>query len=117
MKTTSICSICKDTYDGWGNNAYPVNDGRCCDKCNMKVVVPARIARLALVNIDKINIDKKYKESKLDHLIVCQNCGHIQEMHDWDDYDGWSCTKGECKCQNFKTKIDKNNNVVYEEGE
>lgn len=29
-----------------GNNALPVQDGRCCDNCNMTVVIPARIARM-----------------------------------------------------------------------
>lgn len=30
---------------GWsqGNNALPVNDGRCCDECNMEFVIPARL--------------------------------------------------------------------------
>lgn len=48
------CSICKGeiekkyTPDGkmyWdqGNNAQPINDGRCCDICDMAVVIPARI--------------------------------------------------------------------------
>jgi hypothetical protein len=49
------CSICKgeiekqiDSNTGkvfWdqGNNAEPVNDGRCCGECNMTVVIPARL--------------------------------------------------------------------------
>lgn len=28
-----------------GNNAQPINDGRCCDKCNWEVVIPARIVQ------------------------------------------------------------------------
>jgi DNA-directed RNA polymerase subunit RPC12/RpoP len=44
-----ICSICKKpiepTWFGWkdGNNAWPVNEGRCCDECNSTVVIKARI--------------------------------------------------------------------------
>jgi len=53
-----ICSICDEEIKGqvvthpdgsksvpWegGNNAYPINEGRCCDKCNMEVVIPARL--------------------------------------------------------------------------
>ena len=38
-----ICSICGDEYFGYGNNAQPVNDGRCCDECNLNIVVPYRI--------------------------------------------------------------------------
>ena len=27
-----------------GHNAQPINDGRCCDRCNEDIVVPHRIA-------------------------------------------------------------------------
>ena len=43
------CSICGKTIEpngfGWrdGNNAQPVNDGRCCDLCNFIYVIPARV--------------------------------------------------------------------------
>jgi hypothetical protein len=46
------CSICgkeieaimKDGEVLWdeGNNAWPVNEGRCCNECNRTVVLPAR---------------------------------------------------------------------------
>jgi hypothetical protein len=38
-----ICSICGEEYTGWGNNAQPVNGGRCCDPCNV-IVIQHRIA-------------------------------------------------------------------------
>ena len=38
-----VCSICRENYTGYGNNAQPVNDGRCCDFCNNTVVIPARL--------------------------------------------------------------------------
>jgi len=37
------CVICKKLFTGYGNNAEPVKCGRCCSKCNMKKVIPARI--------------------------------------------------------------------------
>lgn len=37
------CSICGKKYKGYGNNAQPINDGECCDKCNLTVVVPKRL--------------------------------------------------------------------------
>jgi len=41
------CCICGKEAEGWGNNPAPVRDeGRCCDECNIKKVVPARIAGL-----------------------------------------------------------------------
>src|SRR5262245_22299655 len=40
------CSICHEPYTGYGHNARPVNDGRCCDTCNWSAVVPARLEGL-----------------------------------------------------------------------
>ena len=34
----NICSICGQNYEGFGNNAWPINEGRCCDACNMLVI-------------------------------------------------------------------------------
>lgn len=56
------CSICKEeipSRGGWdqGNNAEPVNDGRCCDDCDWNVVIPARIAEMR-----KVQYIKKYKD-------------------------------------------------------
>ena len=36
------CSICDDDCVGFGNNAQPVNEGQCCDKCNYRIVCPTR---------------------------------------------------------------------------
>lgn len=51
------CSICKGKIDEhrtpqgevyWrhGHNAEPINEGRCCTKCNDSVVLPERLNRL-----------------------------------------------------------------------
>lgn len=45
------CSICNapiPDINGWkyGNNAQPVNDGRCCNECNDYIVIPARLAHI-----------------------------------------------------------------------
>ena len=45
------CSICKKDIEvkgTWaeGNNAQPINDGRCCDYCNTTVVIPERLKRV-----------------------------------------------------------------------
>ena len=52
-KPQLICSICElpiepHPISGWagGNNAEPVNSGRCCDDCDAQVVIPLRIARI-----------------------------------------------------------------------
>lgn len=39
-----VCCICGEPIEGYGNNPYPVKeDGRCCDACNIKFVIPARL--------------------------------------------------------------------------
>jgi len=41
------CSVCKDQIkDEYGNNAWPLNNGRCCDYCNAMRVIPARLLGL-----------------------------------------------------------------------
>jgi hypothetical protein len=43
-----LCSICFNdipSVNGWdsGNNAAPINYGRCCKDCDNNIVIPARI--------------------------------------------------------------------------
>jgi hypothetical protein len=60
------CSICGKEIGKYGNGAYPVNSGKCCDECNLKLVVPARI-KLAKIEIgDKIKIVKMLNEPDYD---------------------------------------------------
>ena len=43
------CCICGRTFNGYGNNPWPVvNDvyARCCDQCNEVEVIPARILQI-----------------------------------------------------------------------
>ena len=47
---TLTCSICDSEYTGWGNTAWPINDGRCCDGCNGRVLL-ARLANMRKLNI------------------------------------------------------------------
>jgi len=38
------CCLCKKQKYGFGNNPAPLTeDGRCCDECNSKKVIPARM--------------------------------------------------------------------------
>lgn len=42
------CCLCNNNIEvkgSWvkGNNAQPLKDGRCCDKCNYEKVLPARL--------------------------------------------------------------------------
>lgn len=48
MKNLKRCCICKNLYEGYGNNAAPLKDGLCCDSCNMKVIAArAMVAKAA----------------------------------------------------------------------
>src|SRR5215831_21211150 len=47
MTPVQVCSICGGPIVGFGNNAQPVNDGLCCDRCNERVVLPALLERIA----------------------------------------------------------------------
>ena len=41
------CSICGKKVIGFGNNPFPFkSEGECCDECNYKVVIPARLTMM-----------------------------------------------------------------------
>ena len=42
------CCICGKKFRGFGNNAQPVKDGRCCDECNSTVVINARLEQMIM---------------------------------------------------------------------
>lgn len=37
------CCICNNEIEGYDNNAEPVMEGRCCNECNMNIVIPVRM--------------------------------------------------------------------------
>ena len=43
---TKTCCICGEEIEGYGNNAEPYEEGTCCDACNIKFVIPARLSLL-----------------------------------------------------------------------
>jgi len=67
-----ICSICgknievrrKNGKVVWdkGNNAQPINDGRCCDKCNIGIVLPARLKNQSLRDIKECETYESQKD-------------------------------------------------------
>ena len=44
----NTCCICNGSYVGFGNNAEPIMDGECCNKCNYEEVIPARLSTFPL---------------------------------------------------------------------
>lgn len=65
--TQETCSICFSEYRGMGHNAYPINDGRCCSRCNNDIVVPTRIR--ASFGHDIQPIINAVLEAKLDAFV------------------------------------------------
>ena len=45
-----ICPLCGALENGWGHNAFPLGDFRCCSGCNTHQVIPARIQKLTETN-------------------------------------------------------------------
>lgn len=45
-----ICCICGKKYSSYGNNAQPIKSGRCCDTCNIELVIPKRMKILEKYN-------------------------------------------------------------------
>jgi hypothetical protein len=42
----NFCCICGEPIEGYGNNPEPymsADDGRCCDSCNVRFVIPMRL--------------------------------------------------------------------------
>jgi hypothetical protein len=76
------CSICEKEIPvkegGWsqGNNAQPVNDGRCCDDCNMNVVVPARMREM---------LGRNEVEDWPEHWLYLLNHGGVARVVGEDD--------------------------------
>ena len=45
-----VCCICGKTFNGYGNNPYPVSkdeSAKCCDQCNLDAVIPARLMEMS----------------------------------------------------------------------
>lgn len=40
------CCLCGKEIEDWGNDAWPLAEGLCCDECNCNKVLPARLAQI-----------------------------------------------------------------------
>lgn len=79
----NTCSICQGQYVGHGNNAQPVNDGRCCGECNTTVVVPARIKRDEAIIRRDAQMIAALEEGKLNLL---EECPYPEKHADGDSH-------------------------------
>ena len=46
MTPVQACAICNGAIVGFGNDAQPINDGHCCDRCHTERVIPERARRI-----------------------------------------------------------------------
>lgn len=75
------CSICEKEIPakdgGWssGNNAQPVNNGRCCDQCDTYVVIPARLREFAARTAASGDEEPEYWLYLLSHNGCCRIVG------------------------------------------
>jgi hypothetical protein len=78
MMDCSICgSLIGKDLNGWegGHNAWPINEGRCCESCNAMEVLPVRLRSLImhplLSNTSKENLSNNEKDT----IPICRCCG------------------------------------------
>ena len=83
LKTNNMqCTICKFTITGYGHNADPVAEGKCCDVCNFGKVIPARVEAMnAVIEDDEPEMPEGGWE--------CSECGTPVENK--NDYCSRSC--------------------------
>lgn len=54
MDKDTICAICKEPINGYGNNPAPLKvEGEVCDECNSLYVIPARLEAMGFKAHDK----------------------------------------------------------------
>lgn len=87
MNEIKKCCICGKDFNEWGNNPWPFIGETCCNVCDLRYVIPARIMRL------QENVLTKYHAQLLmaiqhggdilseDNVVVLK---HIENMH--NDY-------------------------------
>jgi len=61
------CDICEGIMTNYGHNAAPITNGKCCDRCNIDTVIPARLESVVKIVPDiseeqkKIELEKEKK--------------------------------------------------------
>lgn len=88
QKEKNVCPICGKEYEGFGNNAYPVYEGRCCDECNNNIVVPMRIAKIKGLNPKLVTAYKVDKSGSI-------NIMYVQDFNSGKIYGGVCFKDGE----------------------
>lgn len=65
-KKKQTCCICGEELEGYGNNPAPYRDsGVCCDACNAKFVIPARLDEYQ----ESYDLDNEQKDEQFDEAL------------------------------------------------
>lgn len=62
------CCICEREFIGMGNNPEPIMEGCCCDDCNSKFVIPARLYEATVEEINYFEVARsplEYRKLKM----------------------------------------------------
>lgn len=62
------CVICGKSFEGYGNNAEPIQAGICCDECNAKQVIPARMKEMGAHLKESLSPWQSYSRAQLDEV-------------------------------------------------
>lgn len=85
----NICCICKNELENeFGNNAEPIKVGRCCDVCNDKYVIPARLADLQITTKEDDELIKQFSKQEqcnkhISKLALFNNDMNIDKATEW----------------------------------
>lgn len=63
-----VCCICGKPYHNHGNNARPFMDGRCCNECDTKYVLPYRISHYDEYQAQMGQSEKRVNENIARHM-------------------------------------------------
>jgi len=80
------CCLCKKEFEGYGNNAEPIKIGKCCDDCNIKIVLPTRlITHLVEKELEDITLFRNQVLTSLVHTrginkTITSNKDFIEEV-------------------------------------
>ena len=56
LEQQHVCALCGEKYEGFGNNAEPIYNARCCDVCNDVYVIPVRLGTMTVEEVEsKVN--------------------------------------------------------------
>ena len=55
-KEPFVCAICQGTFEQFGNNPDPFEGDRCCNECDQKYVIPARIQAMTGRGLDAVQL-------------------------------------------------------------